>query len=115
MARMTVIRRLIEKNLTNPALGVDWISGKVGLSRTKLYELFEPLGGVAKYIRERKLRQALIMLTDKAAAHYSTYDIALVSGYANDAAFVRAFRARYGVTPGDVRAAGHQRRNIVCG
>lgn len=108
MARMTTIRRLIEANLGNSELGVDWITGKVGLSRTKLYELFEQLGGVANYIRERRLRRALIMLTDKSTAHLSIYDIALEASYTSDAAFVRAFRARYGVTPGDVRAAGHR-------
>lgn len=106
LARMTVIRRLIETNLTNPALGVDWISRKLGVSRTKLYEVFEPLGGVARYIRDRRLRRALIMLTEKATKYLSIYEIGLESGYASDATFVRAFKSRYGVTPGDVRAAG---------
>lgn len=106
LARLTVVRRLIERNLGHPELSVDWVAGKVGMSRTRLYELFELYGGVATYIRDRRLRQALLSLTDRSKAHFSIYDIALSAGYASDAAFVRAFRQRYGVTPHDVRLHG---------
>lgn len=118
-AKLTWARRFIEANLGDPGLSVAVICRKMGISRTKLYELFESFGGIGSYIRDRRLRQALIALTDKACAHHSIYDIALTACYESDAAFVRAFRRRYGVTPNDVRQAGfvrstQGRRDLPC-
>ena len=113
MARLTVVRRFIEQSLANPSLSSDWLAGQVGMSRSTLYQLFEAYGGVAKYIRDRRLRRALLTLTDRSKAHYSVYDLTLMSGYASDAAFVRAFRQRYGVTPMDVRQAGMVRHGAT--
>ncbi len=109
MARLTVIRRFIEANLSAPELSAEWIALRAGVSRSKLYALFEGYGGVAAYVRERRLRRALLALTDSSARHRPIYDIALASGYDNDTSFARAFRARYGVTPRDIRKAGGRR------
>lgn len=106
MARTAMVRRFIEKNLAEPRLTVDWLAGQVGMSRTKLYELFELYGGVASYIRDRRLRRALLALTGSRQSHRSIYEVALSAGYSSDAAFVRAFRIRYGVTPSEVRMRG---------
>lgn len=106
VARVAMVRRFIEQHLSEPALSADWLAGRVGMSRTKLYELFELYGGVTRYIRDRRLRQALITLTDPRSARISVYEIGLRAGYTNDAAFIRAFRLRYGVTPADVRQRG---------
>lgn len=106
LARLTIVRRFIERHLGHPDLAPDWVARQVGLSRTKLYELFELYGGVARYIRDRRLRQALMTLTDRSRSHLSNYDVALSSGYSSDAAFIRAFRQRYGVTPNEVRIRG---------
>jgi AraC-like DNA-binding protein len=108
-AQITKARRFVEANITNPNLSVEAICIEVGVSRSKLYELFESFGGIARYVRERRLRRALLALTDATTCHHSIYDIALASGYTNDAAFVRAFRRRYGLTPKDVRRMGAAR------
>jgi AraC-like DNA-binding protein len=104
--RLAAIRRFIESNLANPQLSAEWIAGEVGLSRSKLYQLFERLGGVGAYIRERRLRQAMLALMTPDQAHRTLLDIALASGYTSDAAFSRAFRRRYGVCPSSVRREG---------
>ncbi|MRH77588.1 helix-turn-helix domain-containing protein [Spiribacter sp. C176] len=104
--RLAAVRRFIEAHLANPQLGADWIAGQVGMSRSKLYQLFERLGGVGSYIRERRLRLAMLALTNPNEAHRTLLDIALVSGYASDAAFSRAFRRRYGVSPSTARREG---------
>lgn len=106
MAQLAVIRRFIEENLSEPDLSADWIARRVGVSRSKLYSMFDAFGGVTAYVRDRRLRRALLALTDKASMHRPIYDIALASGYTSDAAFSRAFRARYGLSPRDVRQAG---------
>ena len=105
MAQLTVIRRFIETNLSEPDLSAEWIARRVGASRSKLYQLFEIYGGIAAYVRERRLRRALLALSDPKSRHRPIYDIALASGYTSDAAFSRAFRARYGIAPRDARHA----------
>jgi len=103
MAQLATIRRFIEANLSKPELSADWIAKRVGVSRSKLYQLFDTFGGVGAYVRDRRLRRALLALTDKRSRHRPIYDIGLASGYTSDAAFSRAFRARYGIAPSDVR------------
>lgn len=106
MAQLTMIRRFIETNLSEPELSAEWIARRAGVSRSKLYRLFDAFGGLGAYIRDRRLRQALLALTDETTQYRrSIYDIALTSGYASDAAFSRAFRAKYGIAPRDVRSS----------
>ena len=106
IARMATIRRLIEENLSEPDLSVDWIVRRAGVPRTRLYEMFDVFDGVANYIRERRLRHALLTLAGNGGRRRSIYDIALDCGYSSDTAFAKAFRKRYGVKPTDVRQAG---------
>jgi hypothetical protein len=47
------IRRYIAANLTSPELMSDVLCARLQLSRTQLYRLFEPLGGVAGYIQDK--------------------------------------------------------------
>ncbi|MEG3619486.1 helix-turn-helix domain-containing protein [Magnetovibrio sp. PR-2] len=103
MAQLTILRRLIEDNLSNVELSVGWLARRAGMSRTKLYELFESFGGVANYVRDRRMRKALLILTDEGMRHRPLLDVAMDVGYANDTSFGRAFRARFGLSPGDVR------------
>ncbi|GHD52687.1 AraC family transcriptional regulator [Thalassobaculum fulvum] len=103
-ATLTLARRLVEANLGEEHLTPAWLTRQLGMSRAKLYRLFEPIGGIAHYIRERRLRRALLELADDEARSRPIYDIALAAGFSSETAFGRAFRQRYGVTPRDVRA-----------
>jgi AraC-like DNA-binding protein len=62
-------RRLIEANVPEPDLGPDFLCQRLGMSRAKLYRLFEPIGGVGAYIQQRRLTRAYHALTDPAQAH----------------------------------------------
>jgi AraC-like DNA-binding protein len=106
MAQLACLRRLIEANLSNPRLSADWLAKRGGVSRSKLYTLFEPFDGVANYIRERRLRRALLQLTNRLDAPPLIYRLAADAGYTSEAAFTRAFTARYGVAPSEVRRSG---------
>lgn len=97
------LRRSIEDHLGDPDLGPDLLTRRHGLSRARLYRLFEPIGGVADYIRHRRLARCLRDLRAAALREVRIVDIARTWGFANEAAFVRAFRARYGATPGEIR------------
>ncbi len=109
LVRLTAMRKFIEANLSEPELSAEWICSREWVSRTKLYELFEAYGGVAAYVRERRMRRALLSLANHRMRHRPIYDIALASGYTSDTAFSRAFRSKYGVSPRDVRKDGVSR------
>ena len=98
-------RQRIAEHLRDPDLSPARVARLSGVSRTRLYEMFEPFGGVLAYIREQRLRLALRMLIDHRFAERPISAIAADCGFANDSAFSRAFRARFGTTARDMRAA----------
>ncbi|NIY77780.1 helix-turn-helix domain-containing protein [Thalassospira sp. HF15] len=98
------VRRYFRENLLSPELTAETAADDLGMSRSALYRLFQKHGGVKQYLRDMRLRHALTLLGDRSGHSRSIYDIALECGYETDAGFIRAFRAKYEVTPGDVRA-----------
>lgn len=98
------IRRYIESDIRSAKLTADALCGRFALSRAALYRLFEPFGGVAKYIRKRRLYHSLLEITSAANAHRLISEIAFDLGFTNESDFSRAFRAAYGVTPREARA-----------
>jgi AraC-like DNA-binding protein len=98
------IQRHIAANLASPELLPDVLCARFNLSRTQLYRLFEPLGGVAGYIQGKRLSRAYSELADLKQGHRRIYDIAFDLGFASEAHFSRAFRRAFGVSPSDVRA-----------
>jgi AraC-like DNA-binding protein len=66
--------------------------------------MFKPLGGVANYITERRLRHALRVLSDPASPKVRIKELAHDLGFTHAAAFARAFRRLFGVAPSDIRA-----------
>ena len=90
--------------LGSPELGPDSLCQAFRLSRTQLYRLFEPLGGVAAYIQARRLVRAHADLADPGKAPGKIYEIAYRWGLVSEAHFSRAFRRAFGLTPGDVRS-----------
>ncbi|WP_027350623.1 AraC family transcriptional regulator [Halotalea alkalilenta] len=65
----------IEANLATP-ISIDELCRKFALSRTSLYRLFEPLGGVATHIRNRRLAMAARMFRMPSMAHLTIAAIA---------------------------------------
>jgi AraC-like DNA-binding protein len=103
----TLLERLrahIDTQLSSPGLGPEALCAAFRLSRTHLYRLFEPLGGVAAYIQGRRLTRARGDLADPAKARLKIYEIAYAWGFVSEAHFSRAFRRAFGLTPGQVRA-----------
>lgn len=97
-------RQRIEENLADPDLSPGRVARLAGVSRTRLYEMFEPFGGVQAYIRERRLRLAMRMVVDQRFALRPISSIAAACGFSNDSAFSRAFRSRFGITAREMRA-----------
>jgi AraC-like DNA-binding protein len=103
LASFVSIRHHIDQNLRSPALGVEHLAMTFGLSRASLYRLFEPVGGVASYIRKSRLNRTY---QDIVAAEYSNRRIGPIAyrmGFKNLSAFNRLFKAAYGVSPKEAR------------
>lgn len=99
---LRLARRLIEAQLQSPALGVDLLCKHFKVSRSSIYRLFEPLGGVANYIRERRLARIHELLVSAEQRQYLER-LASDFGFANASHFSRAFRDQYGYSPRDAR------------
>lgn len=95
---------LLEQHLHDPAFGVPELTGLLGLSRSALYRLFAPDGGVAAFIRDRRLQRLRAALADP-ADHRRIAEKAYACGFSDHTQFIRAFRRVYGMTPVEYRAA----------
>ncbi|EHS51778.1 Helix-turn-helix, AraC domain-containing protein [Rhizobium sp. PDO1-076] len=102
--RFNMARKYIEDNLSSPYLGPSSLSAALGVSRRLLYYLFEPQGGVAKFILKRRLAACCKAIADQ-ADHRLISTIAYSYGFNDPALFSRQFHAEYGFRPTDARAA----------
>lgn len=102
VARVIAIKRHIDAHLGHPELGPAGLSATFGVSRPTLYRMFEPMGGVAAYILQRRLARSLADLMSPRQQRIS--DVARRWGFASETSFSRAFRAAYGISPRDAQA-----------
>ncbi|MGO4441461.1 helix-turn-helix domain-containing protein [Rhizobium sp. RAF56] len=98
-------RQRIQQNLYSPRLTPTSLSGELGISRTTLYSLFEPLQGVSRYIQRQRLIAAHKMLSDP-DNRISMQQLSDLLCFADTGGFSRAFRQTMGCSPREVRAAG---------
>lgn len=101
-------KRLIEDGLADPAFTLRGLAVALGISRSALYDLFVPSGGVARYITARRLDRIHAMLADP-AEHRHIAEIAHDFGFTSEAHFSRAFRRRFGYVARDIRGRGFGR------
>lgn len=99
---MARARRIIQNNLTSAELTPDTLSRELGISRTRLYELFANSGGVANYIRRRRLSTIHAILFDPTNSQRIA-DVAYAFGFDSTANFSRAFTQQFGYSPSNVR------------
>lgn len=96
------VRRHIQSNLHQADLSPESLLNTLQLSRATLYRLFEHEGGLAAYIRNRRLREAADELVR--FPHLAVMDIAYGLGFKTASDFTRAFRRAYDMAPQDLRA-----------
>lgn len=91
----------IEESLGAP-LSLKNISNKFELSQYHLHRIFTKLTGlpIMSYIRGRRLANSLKLLTFK---NFKIIDIALMSGFNYEQAFIRAFKQEFNITPNKYR------------
>jgi AraC-like DNA-binding protein len=107
------VERLVESMLGDPQLSVQHVCAALGVSRSRLYRLFEPHGGVAQYIQSRRLEKIRAALLDPQDGRRIS-DLAYTYGFVSAAHFSRCFRRQFGYAPSDVRdLAGEERREAL--
>jgi AraC-like DNA-binding protein len=89
----------IDAHIDDPQLGPDMMVRHFQMSRAHLYRFFAERGGVAAFIRNRRLDAAYRMLRMPSSGRRTITDIAFKLGFANSGHFARAFAGRFGVTP----------------
>ena len=104
VALMERARRYVHNNLDAAHLTPDLMCRALGVSRSRLYQLFEPSGGVLHYIQSRRLLAAHVALSDPADSR-RIVNIAEAVGFSSAANFSRAFSKEFGYSPREVRSS----------
>ncbi|MCX5493402.1 helix-turn-helix domain-containing protein [Kaistia dalseonensis] len=106
------IRRYIRQNLGAPDLSPDGLCRAVGISRSRLYRLFEDLGGVAAYIQRQRLLAALAALSEPDPTR-TVSSVAQALAFRDLSSFSRSFKNVFGFSPSDARQAGAAGRPLL--
>ncbi len=101
-ATLDVLCRYIEAHLDSPELGVTALCREFHLSRSKVYRLFKPLGGVEAFIRDRRLLRCYHELRSAQRGERRITDIATAWGFSSPSHFTRLFRSAFGVSPSEI-------------
>jgi AraC-like DNA-binding protein len=105
-ARLQAILRTVEASLGDPQLNAERAGRQIGVSGRYVQQLMEGAGlSFSAYVRETRLDYAHRMLSDPLMANKRISDICYMAGFSELSHFNRAFRARFGQTPKDVRVS----------
>lgn len=105
-ATLITVQQYIEANLSNQKLSPDQIARHAGVSRTGLFRLCEPFGGVMAMVRKRRLYSAYRTLSKSALVNVSL--LAFNLGFNSPDTFSRAFKREFGFSPSDTYHLHHQ-------
>ncbi|MGQ3214535.1 MAG: helix-turn-helix domain-containing protein [Shinella sp.] len=103
--RLERARQWIHVNLRSPTLNPATVCREIGVSRSTLYTLFEPLQGVSHYIQRQRLLAAYRMLRDP-MNRLTVGQLAGMFCFSDASTFTRAFRQELGCLPRDVQGGG---------
>lgn len=93
------VKRYLEENLHKTDLTIYSVTDRFRISRAHLYRLFDIEGGIANYIRSRRMDVALRKLTAPGHRAKSVSEIASLVGYKDSSAFSRAFKQKFKLSP----------------
>jgi AraC-like DNA-binding protein len=98
------IRTYVEQRLSDPALNCSRVAAAHGISVRYLHKLFAEEGvSLTEWLWSRRLERARAALESSASTGQSVTQIAYDWGFKDPAHFSRAFRARYGAAPSELR------------
>ncbi|WP_299769691.1 AraC family transcriptional regulator [uncultured Tateyamaria sp.] len=100
-ARGAALRSFINDHLCDSDLTIDLICSAFGASRATVYREFEPVGGIARYVKRQRLQRAMLDLAMTAGARGVISEVARKYGFQETSSFTRAFRDQFGAAPSD--------------
>jgi AraC-like DNA-binding protein len=105
--------RYIDFHLTEPTLCAERICGFFKISRASLYRMFEPYGGVDRYVKERRLLRIHAVLASSTQRQHLGH-LAEDYGFRTATHFSRVFREQFGYSPSEARhmKVGPQMREV---
>lgn len=104
-ARLETIKADILRNLARSDLGLSQLAANHGLSTRYVQHLFDRSGtSFTSFVLEQRLLLALRLLGQPRCRLRKISDIAAAAGFSDISYFNRAFKARFGATPTDIRA-----------
>ncbi len=101
--RRDAARRFIDIRLSSPDLSPEQIADAIGVSRPTVYRLFQPEGGVAAYIRGRRLARLKAMLATFPQPR-SLAELSVACGLGSERQCTRVFQHVVGMTPAEFAA-----------
>lgn len=107
-------RRLISCRLAESDLTPDMLCAELGVSRSRLYRLFEPFGGISAYIRRQRLLRTRDALSDTSDRR-PIARIAEEWGFFDASAYSRTFRHEFGISPKEARETGWDGHGYLIG
>ncbi|PSH70313.1 AraC family transcriptional regulator [Phyllobacterium brassicacearum] len=96
-------RRIVQSRLFDPSFNANVLRRDLAISRTGLYRMFEPFGGVIHYLQHQRLLDAHAALANPNDKR-RIIEIAEQRCFSDGAEFSRAFKREFGYTPSEVRA-----------
>ena len=97
---MERVMKVVNSNISNAELNVDFIAREVGLRRVHFYRKMKTLTNQSphNFIRNIRMKQAARLFD---AGHQNINDVMYAVGFSNTSSFSTAFKAVYGVSPRD--------------
>lgn len=95
---MNNLLAIIDAQMVNPEMDIDYLCREIGMSRTKLYQKIKSITGqsIGEFVRSARLRKAVeIMKTEDVLMTEVMYRI----GIQTQSYFTKAFKKEFGVTP----------------
>lgn len=93
-----VLITIIEENIDNTDLEIDWITRQVGINRTNLYTKVKSITGqtLGEFILMLRLKRAAkILATEEVTASETMYKV----GIQSQSYFIKSFKKEFGKTP----------------
>lgn len=95
---MDKLHQILETNIENPALDVEFLCNEIGVSKTNLYQKIKTITGqsIAEFIRTFRLKKAVqLMLHEDILLAEITYRV----GFQDPSYFSKVFKKEFGKTP----------------
>jgi AraC-like DNA-binding protein len=106
LPNLAQLRRFIDREAARPEFGVASLCAQFGLSRSMLYRVFAPEGGVAAVIRRRRAALAVGLLAQPDTSGRTMAGVALASGFRTERSLRNALHEFYGVSPRTILREG---------